>query len=276
MQLRRSQLFVPGNDERKINKALGLNVDSIIFDLEDAVPPTEKGSARETLKRILGLTLGVRKELCVRINAPSSSFWRDDMKVFKDFEAICTIVAPKADKEFLIELHKEAASKQIIPLIETAKSFIHLEDIARCEGVTALGFGAGDFANSVSGVVSAYTKNIYVKTQIAVMARAYGLDPIDSVYFDLANLEGFRSEAQISKDLGFAGKQVIHPSQMNAANEIFSPSIEELERARKLIEEFEKAESRKVGAIRLNDQLVDAVHYRQAKELLERKRFIDS
>jgi len=273
--IRRSQLFVPGNDERKITKSLGLAADSIIFDLEDAVPPLEKSGARETLKRIINQAQKSRKELCVRINSANSPFWEEDLLALKEFDPIETIVIPKADAEFLTRVRKECGSKNLIPLIETTRSFLRLEDIARCEGVCALGFGAGDFANSVSGTVSGYTMNVHVKTQIAIVARSYGLDPIDNVYFELSNIEGFRSEARLARELGFAGKQVIHPTQISAANEIFSPSPQDLENARKIIEEYESAESRRVGAIRLDEKLVDAVHYRQAKEMLDRKKVID-
>lgn len=275
--MRRSQLFVPGNDEKKITKALGLAADSIIFDLEDAVPPSEKSSARNTLKNLLdSAKWEKRKELCVRINSSSTPYWRDDLSSFRDFNPITTLVIPKADQDFLRQIQDTlAGSKELIPLIETSSAFLRMEDIARIKGVTGIGFGAGDFAHSVQGTVSGYTRNVHVKTQLAIVARAYGIDPIDNVYFELANLEGFESEAQFSRELGFAGKQVIHPTQIGAANDIFSPSVEEIEEARKIMEEYEKAESQKIGAIRLDEKLVDAVHYRQAKELLEKKKRMD-
>ena len=273
-QLRRSQLFVPGNDERKILKALGLaHCDSIIFDLEDAVPPSEKGNARQLLKRLLGETrMNGAKELCVRINSSSTPFAKDDIAEFRDFGKLSTFVVPKADHQFIKEL--SLIGKKLIPLIETPRGFLEMEDIARSNGVVALGFGAADFANSVGGRVETYMKNIHVKTQLAIVSRAYGVDPIDNVFFGVSDLSGFREEARQSKELGFAGKQVIHPTQIEIANEMFSPSQEEIEHSRVVVEAYERAQSNKIGAIKIDEHLVDAVHYRQAKEILEKSKLI--
>ena len=109
-----------------------------------------------------------------------------------------------------------------------------------------------------------------MKTKIAVTASAYGLDAIDGVYFDLTNLEGFRQEALISRGLGFEGKQVVHPSQIEVANEVYSPWKEEILDAEKVVEEYEKSAGKGSGAFRMEGMMIDAVHYRAAKSLLER------
>ncbi len=278
ISLRRSQLFVPGNDERKIKKSLEeLDCDSIILDLEDAVPEDSKSAARTLIKRFLseGLRKQGTKEICVRINQLDSPFSRDDALVLKDVELIDAFVVPKAEsREKVSELFR-LTGKSLIPLIETARGLIEINDIAQADGVIAIAYGAADFANSVHGNVKTYLGNNYVKTTIAVVARAFGIDPIDNVYFDLANIEGFKNEAITSRDLGYSGKQVIHPSQIAPANEIFSLSKEEVSRAREIINAYEKAMREGTGAIRFQNELVDAVHYRQAKEILEKQRMIE-
>ncbi len=278
--LRRSQLFVPGNDEKKITKSLSkLDSDSVILDLEDAVPDDLKAAARKTVVRLIrdycsNSNLQNKKEICVRINPMDSPHSKKDIDALKGNENIDTLVIPKAeDGSRLSGLSREAGIR-LIPLIETARGLLEAANIAQVEGVVALGYGAADFANSVGGNVKAYLTNNYVKTCIAVVAKSFGIDPIDNVYFDLADLEGFRKEAFGSRDLGYTGKQVIHPTQIGIANEIFSPSREEISKALEIVGAFEKAQLQGSGAIRLNDELVDAVHYRAAKQVLDKDKII--
>jgi len=275
LQLRRSQLFVPGNDERKVKKALDLlSCDSIIFDLEDAVPPDQKQSAREIIAsavdKISASTIGKRREFCVRVNPSDSIFHSEDIEFFKNVKAITSIVIPKSETKYVREVHSMLPRKNLIPIIESAKGFLELEDISKSEGVVAVSFGAADFANSVGGRVEEYTGNLYVKTHVGIVARAYGIDPLDNVYFRISDTEGFRKEAENSRNLGYVGKQVVHPSQVDIANEVFSPSLEEIAQARKIIEVYERSlREEGKGALRLDEQLVDAVHYRRAKQVLE-------
>jgi citrate lyase subunit beta/citryl-CoA lyase len=275
MRLRRSQLFVPGNDERKIRKAVGLPCDSIIFDLEDAVPDDGKEKARDLLARLLGeLDWGKGKELCLRVNPVDSPFFDGDMAKFGELDKISCFVIPKAEPESLQRSATAIFGKWLIPLVETATGFLQVEQIARLNGVAAISFGAQDFANSVGGNASAYSGNTYVKTRICVAAKAYGVDPIDCVFFDLGDSEGFRREALASRDLGYVGKQVVHPSQIEIANSVFSPTDSEVEEAKRVVEAYEGAIAAGTGAIRLGDRLVDAVHYRQARQVLDRRRAI--
>src|SRR5262249_22632374 len=151
------------------------------------------------------------------------------------------------DAHLLRDLHRDTA-KSLIPLIETPRGLLAAAEIARVEGVTALSYGAGDLALSMYGSVKAYTANAFVKMVVVVAARAAGVDPLDKVFFDVGDSEGFRSEATEAKDFGYSGKQVIHPGQVLLANEVFSPSIDELAWAQKVIEAYEQAISKGVGA----------------------------
>ncbi len=266
--LRRSQLFVPGTDEAKIRKSLTLAADSIIFDLEDSVPESEKERARDLIVTMTDELTWGRKELCIRINPLGTEQSAKDVERFGRNEKINSIVVPKCEGD-LSELKKRIGEKTLIPLIETARGFLALEKIVRAEGVVAIAYGAADFANSVGGKTSAFQGNTCVKTAIAISAVAYGVQPIDCVFFNFKDIEGFRKEALHSRDLGFRGKQVIHPSQIEAANEIFSPSRDEIERAKQVIELYEKNAGSGRGAIGVDGELVDAVHYRWAKSVVE-------
>jgi citrate lyase subunit beta/citryl-CoA lyase len=268
--LRRSQLFVPGSDEAKIRKALSLNSDSIIFDLEDSVPESEKENARALIASMLKelpWEQAKKRELCVRINALATQNSLRDVEVFGSDEKISSLVVPKCESG--LSYLKKKSGKDLIPIIETSRGFLSLENIVSSEGVVAVAYGAADFANSMRGRTSAYQNNAYLKTAIAVTAAAYGVDPIDCVFFNLKDTDGFRSEATLARDLGFRGKQVIHPSQIQIANEIFSLSKEEVEWAKRLIELYEKHAKGGKGAISVDGELVDAVHYRWAKSIVE-------
>ena len=268
MKLRRSQLFVPGHDERKIRKSIGLDADSIILDLEDAVPVSEKSKARLFLSELLPKIEWPGREICLRINKIGPEFSAEDIEFAKSQEKIDAIVLPKT--EHIPASLRDTTGKRLIPLIETSMGFLRIEEIARTEGVEAITYGPADFAFSVRGKTEFYSQNNYVKTKIAVTASAYGLDAIDGVYFDLTNLEGFRQEALISRGLGFEGKQVVHPSQIEVANEVYSPWMEEILDAKKVVVEYEKSAGKGSGAFRMEGMKIEAVHYRAAKSLLER------
>ena len=266
--LLRSQLYVPANDERKIRKSATLECDSVVFDLEDAVPSGEKVNARSTLKRLLNEVDFGDKELGVRINKDVLVYSSKDIEEFSAEAKISFLVVPKSE-DALSKL-AETSGKKLLPLIETARGLLHVEDIVRSKGLIAIGYGAADFASSVEGKTRAYMENVYVKTRLVVAARSYGVAPIDNVFFDLADLEGFRREAVQSRDLGYVGKQVIHPSQIQIANAVYSPTPDEIEEAKRVVDAYENGVKVKSGALRMNGQLIDAVHYRQARALLRK------
>jgi len=265
---RRSQLYVPANNPRMIAKAAVIEADSIVFDLEDAVPTQEKESARRSLGSAFRKADWGHRELGVRMNAPGTPDGERDLAVLAAEPMVSMLVVPKAESD-LSPLGK-ATGKALIPIIETARGVLRVEDVVRSEGAVAVTYGAGDLATSVGGDVEAYGRNVYVKTRLVIAAAAYGIEAIDRVYFDLEDDEGFRAEALEAKRLGYVGKQVVHPTQVRLANEIFSPTEEEIRWAKEVVKEYEEAARQGRGAIRVRDRLVDAVHYRGAKKTLER------
>lgn len=266
---RRSQLYVPGNNEKMVTKAATLGADSIILDLEDAVPAREKAAARALIARLSKDLDWGKRELCVRVNAVGTPEHRADVAAVRKIDRVDCILVPKAEGD--CSQVGRGSGKALIPIIETARGLMTLEGLSRSKGVVALTYGAGDYASSVGGSVEAYLNNATVKTLIVAAARAIGVEAVDNVYFDLNDLAGFRAEALAARSLGFVGKQVVHPSQIPVANELFSPTGKEVEWAAKVVREIEMAGAQKRGAIRVDDKLVDAVHYRLARGILERK-----
>lgn len=269
--IRRSQLYVPGNNERMIRKAAQeLSPDTVILDLEDSVPPEEKGKARELLRRLVPELDWGGKELCIRVNPLDTPYFYLDMDLVLGLDKVECVVIPKAETP--LGFIYKGTGRRIEPLIETARGLLMVEDIVRSEGVSAVSYGVADFALSVGGDHKAYANNQVIKTFVVAAAAAYGVDPIDRVFFDLKDLEGFRRECLEAKALGFVGKQVIHPSQIPIANEVFSPSPEEISWAERVVSAYEQAMHQGRGAIRLDDTLVDNVHYKIAKRILEMAR----
>lgn len=267
--IRRSQLYVPSTSEKMIRKSTELRADSIIFDLEDSVPPEEKEKAREILGSLLKELNWDKKELCVRINPLQLLYSYRDIEMVAREDKITCLVIPKAEND-LSFLHR-ATGKSLIPLIETARGIMGIEDIVRSDGIIGVSYGIADLSLSLGGNYNTYGKNEYIKTLIVTVARSYDVDAIDKVFFDLKDIEGFRRECEEAKNLGFSGKQVVHPTQVEIANEIFSPSKEEIEWAKKVIDAYEKAIKEGKGAIRLDDKLIDYVHYKLAKKVIEFK-----
>jgi len=251
-----------------IAKAAAIEADSILFDLEDAVPSDEKESARRSLGSALRKADWGHRELGVRINAPGTPDGKRDLEVLAAEPLVSMLAVPKAESD-LSPLGK-ATGKALIPIVETARGVLRIEDVVRSEGVVAVTYGAGDLATSVGGDVEAYGGNVYVKTRLVIAAAAYGLEAIDRVYFDLEDDDGFRTEALEAKRLGYVGKQVVHPKQVRLANEVFTTTQDEIRWAKEVVAAYEAAAGKGRGAIRVQDRLVDAVHYRGARKTLER------
>lgn len=276
---KRSFLFVPGNNERMLRKALSneLKADCLILDLEDAVPYYQKQNARELIVRTLNdeeVKNSLQKEkghklISVRINQLESDTSSEDIRALSNLELVTHLFIPKAESMSVRKVSKEV-SKHLFPIIESARGFLEIEGIARIDNIDGISYGAADMALSMRGAVNTYQNNEYIRTKVAVVARAYGIHPVDQVFFDLVDHEGFKRKALEAKCLGYSGKLLIHPSQIEVANQIFSSTTkEEKEWARRVIEAYDSAiERESKGAIRLEGQLIDAVHYKLAKDIL--------
>ncbi|MFQ5999053.1 MAG: HpcH/HpaI aldolase/citrate lyase family protein [Candidatus Bathyarchaeia archaeon] len=278
MTLFRSLLFTPGNNEKMISKAFTLDADAVILDLEDAVPPEEKPTAR----RIVSETISkARGHVYARVNSLPTGMTNEDIgKVVQP--NITGIVLPKvmsaedvrkADA-LLTETEKtlniENGTTTILPIVETASGVVHAYEIAKSSNrVKAITFGAGDFTLDMGiNWTEEGTESIYARSKVVVDAVAANKMPIDAVYTNVENLKGITQDARLGKQLGYKGKAIIHPSHIQPVNDIFSPSREELQWASGVVSAFEATMAEGKGATRFEGKMIDIMHYDRAKELL--------
>ena len=281
VMLLRSVLFVPGNNMRMIYKATTLNADAYILDLEDAVPMMDKETGRIFVRDSIEMLKEAGQTIFVRVNGLRTGLTFEDLR-YAVQPGLDGIVIPKCEgkgdvravERALAELEQErgmeAGAIKIMPLIETTRGLLSAAEIASAsERIVALGFGAVDFTRELGTSPSKEGVEIlYARSHLAVVARAHGLQAIDSPWLDIMDMDGLKADAQMAKRLGFNGKMLIHPKQIELVNSVFTPSDEEVALARRIVEEFEEAKARGVGAISLDGMMVDEANYKQAKALL--------
>lgn len=277
-RLLRSLLFVPGNNERFLEKAKSLRADIVCFDLEDSVPIGEKKSARNLIKNALKNRSAYNSEIYVRTNSPASGMIPDDLSVIIQ-KGIDGIVIPKVNttseikkiEKLMASLEKKHVLKpiEIIASIESTQGVVNAYSIASSSRVSALIFGVFDLLNDL-GVE--YSKNpegaMYSRSKIPVDARAAGKYAIDAIWQDLDDVKGLEQDSMAAKNLGYAGKSIIHPTQIDAVHKVFYPTSLEVEWAKKVIDAYDMAKKKKKGATTVDGKMIDEVHYKRAIALL--------
>lgn len=283
---RRCQLSVPGSSEKMILKAAGLaEVDHVFLDLEDAVAPSAKPGARDTIADALNNLDWGKKVRCVRVNDCSTEWCHDDIieVVTKAGRNLDTIMLTKAksaaDLSFVDTLLNQLEKKLglvegrigIEVLIEEVEGMMNVEEIAKSTPrLECLIFGMGDYSASQGidvrhiGGDSSYPGDIwhYTRFKMTVAARANGLDPVDGPFANFRNPQAYRREAERAAILGMVGKWAIHPSQVEIAQAVFSPDPKEVERARKLAAAYAEAVARGEGAVQYEGVMIDAASVR--------------
>jgi citrate lyase subunit beta/citryl-CoA lyase len=281
MYLLRSMLFTPGNNARMIQKAARLGADAVILDLEDAVPMTDKESARRHVSSAVGQVGAGGALVFVRINALTTGLAENDLESVIQ-PGLGGIVQPKtesrADVHTVVQWISnwerdrglERESVVLVPLLETARGVLNAWEIATANSrIVALAFGALDFTRDMGTSPSAEgTEVFYARSRIALAASAVQVQAIDTPWIDIADSEGLTEEAARARQLGFRGKLVIHPSQIEPVNQVFSPSEEDVAHARKVAEAFRAAEARGLGAISLDGKMIDVANARRAEDLI--------
>jgi citrate lyase subunit beta/citryl-CoA lyase len=277
----RSLLFAPGNVTRRVEKALQLNADAVILDLEDAVPLSEKSSARELVAQALQRP---RNSLCyIRVNALTTGLTIDDLTAVISSQ-LDGIVLPKAEEAedlrkvdwYLSYLEEKLSlpigSIDLIPLVESAKGIRNVDAIAASvKRVQRLCFGSIDYAADIQVQLSAEKMELlYARSSLVNASAAAGLEPpIDTVYPEIRDIDGLRTDAITARGLGFQGKLLIHPDQIEPVNQIFSPSEEEIAYAKRIIAAFKQAEAAGLAAITLDEgKFIDYPVVRNAQRLL--------
>ncbi len=277
---RRSHLFMPGSNPRALEKARTVAADGIILDLEDAVAPDSKGTARDAIAEALGKGGFGKREMLVRINALDSPWWIDDVAMAAKAKPD-GILVPKVSSvedlnavaDRLSDLNADASIK-VWAMIETSRAILHVEEIAACAKdveIRLAGFvwGPNDIARETRiRMMPGRVSMLGMITQCVLAARMYGLDILDGPYSNFNDNDGFIAEAEQGRDIGFDGKTLIHPAQIEASNKVFTPPAEEVAQARRIIAAFEQPENASRGAIQMDGKMVERLHAEMAKRTI--------
>ncbi len=272
---RRSALYMPGSNARAIEKAKSLETDVVIFDLEDAVAPDAKQQARDQVKAaVQGGGYG-RREVVVRVNGLDSAWIGEDVAAFKDAGADALLV-PKVESGEHIERVEEMladapAGLGIWAMIETPLAIVNVAEIARTASkaggrLKCFVVGTNDLVKDTRAELDDQrTPALYWLSATVTAARAFGIDVLDGVYNDFKDLDGLARECAQGRMLGMDGKTLIHPTQLDAANDAFSPSDEEIAWARRILEAFTLPENQGKGVINMDGRMVELLHAEMAK-----------
>ena len=277
----RSLIFVPGNNPRFLEKAKSLSADIVCFDLEDSVPDKEKKKARTLIKNALKKRNQYSVSVFVRTNSPNSNKIEADLNEIVQ-KGIDGIVIPKVDsaKEVKkiektissLEKKRKIRGIRLIPSIESALGVINCYEIASSsKRIDALVFGIFDLLNDI-GIE--YTKgnpigSKYSRYKVPVAAAAAGVYAIDGIWQDIKDISGLKKDCEIGKSLGYVGKSVIYPDQVKTVHKIFHPNKTEIAWAKKVCSIYKKSSKKGKGATVIDGKMIDEVHYKRAKALLE-------
>lgn len=276
----RSWLFVPGNQEKHLQKVKELKADVIIYDLEDAVSEKNKALARTKVKEIIEISS--RQVSFVRINPLATTYFLEDLNgIISD--NLSGVVLPKVNNskdiiiaDYLLEQlegkhNLPKGSVSIIPIIETAMGIQNIDEIASAsDRILCLCFGAEDYMLDLNIRPSIQqTELTYARSKMVIASRAAGREaPIDSVHTNFQDEKGLEIASQLSKQFGFQGRLIIHPNQIETVNKVFSPSDDEIEEAKKIIELYKQSLEEGEDTIQFDGKMIDFPVAERAKKLL--------
>nr|WP_314780620.1 CoA ester lyase [uncultured Treponema sp.] len=280
MKNRRSMLFMPGNNPGMLVSADILGADSIIYDLEDAVSLDEKDSARTLVRNALSFLKFTHSEITVRINPIDSPYWE------KDLEAIIPvlpdgIVIPKASVDAVHSVEQKineikkanniTKNFSFLMLVESARGIMDVNSIAKASSlIQGLLLGGEDYSVDMGIQRTRLSKELeYARFSLTTAAHAYGLDSLDTPFTDVEDFEGLRLDTAFSKSIGFSGRLVINPRQVEEIHKIFSPSSAEIERAEAILQAAEEAKQKGLGVFSFKGKMVDLPVIKRAQALYD-------
>jgi citrate lyase beta subunit len=273
---------MPGDDRHKIEKALTLSVDCICMDMEDGVAPNRKAAARLGIAAaLLELDFG-RSEKLARLNAVGSGLESEDIQAVLPFRPD-GVVLPKTETLEQVQWASEkieaaelacgwpVQSIRLLAGVETPKAILNLKDIASHPRLDALIFGGEDYAASIGAIRTPDALELlYARSAVRMVCAAYGLQAIDMVSVDFKDLDALRREARFGAQLGYTGKQVIHPNQVAPVQEAFTPDEATIASARRLVQAFKAHQAQGRGAFALEGRMIDMPLVKAAEGVLER------
>lgn len=277
---RRSVLYMPGSNARALEKAREIAADALILDLEDAVAPEAKASARDQVCAAVKAGGYGRRELVIRTNGVDTAWFKDDLaaavEANPDAILIPKVSAPETLEQIGAQLDGLWAQPElrIWAMIETPLAILEAERIARAARdprtrLSCFVMGTNDLAKETRArFVPGRAPMLPWLTSAILAARAHGIDILDGVYNDIKNEDGCKAECEQGRDLGFDGKTLIHPNQVALANAVFAPDEAELAQARSIIAAFAEPENQGKGAIQLGGRMVELLHAEMAKRVV--------
>lgn len=284
MRSRRALLYMPGDNWKMITKSITLGVDSICMDMEDGAAINKKAEARATIAKALQELDFGKSEKLARINSVGSGWETDDLEAVLPHHPD-GIVIPKVESyehiEWASKIIESAELKngwafnsiRILIGVETAKGILNLKEIASHPRLDAVIFGGEDFAASIGARRTRdAVELLYARQAVIVACAANDIQPIDIVTIDYKDTEALRLEADFGAGLGFSGKQIIHPNQVSAVQEAFTPSEEEIKYAQRIVETFEASQREGKGAYSLDGKMIDMPLLKHAQKVLARAR----
>ena len=289
-RLRRSVHFVPGANEKMLAKSIASAADSLVLDLEDAVTPDRKDEARRVVSDWLGSVDFASKERTVRLNPLTSPWGRADLEATMVHPPEAYLVPKVRTLEDVVQLDAEIARlerahnhplggvKLFLVATETPQGVLNLPSFTRCRRVAALSWGAEDLSAAIGARRNRDEAGEYLdvfkhcRIQTLLCAAAGNVQPIDTVYVDIGNLEGLRRECRDGAWMGFTGKITVHPDQIPIVNELFTPSLDEAREALELIAAFDEAERQGRMAFSFRGAMVDVPHLIRARTIVARAR----
>src|SRR5580700_7208779 len=277
---RRSLLFMPGSNARALEKGRNLPADGLILDLEDSVAPDAKAKAREQIVAAVAAKGFGRREILIRTNSFDTPWWSDDVAMAGRAKPDGILVPKISSVDDLMKIGARLSevgadpSIKVWAMIETARAVLHAEELAAASRdpktrLAGFVFGPNDISRETRiKMQPGRAAMIPMIIHCILATRAHGLEILDGPYSDFSNVDGFGQECAQGRDLGFDGKTLIHPGQIEACNAIFTPPPEQVAYARKIIAAFEQPENASRGAIRLDGQMVERLHADMARRTI--------
>lgn len=265
----RSVLYIPGSKDRAINKARSLPVDAIIFDLEDAVAIDEKANARETLTRELAEGGFGHRYRIVRINSLDTIWGKSDAEAVAKMDCDAVLLPKVESAAQLDALAAITGDLRIWAMMETPMGMLNAREIAEHPMLEGMVMGTNDLVKDLGARATPDRVAVMASLGLCVLAaKAYGVTIIDGVYNAFKDEDGLRAECTQGRDMGFDGKTLIHPAQIDTSNDVFGPSEEEIDLARRQIAAFEAAQREGQGVAVVDGRIVENLHVDTARRVL--------
>ncbi len=293
---RRSCLYMPGANERALEKAKSLDADVVIFDLEDAVSPEAKEQARQSVVSAVESKAYGYRQVVVRINGLDTEWGREDLQASMQAgpDAILVPKITTADDIYQLSAAMDSVterlaseegvtdvkSTQLWVMIEMPEAILNIREIAAAAASTRLEafvMGTNDLAKETYSSFSPQREAFHYALSVSVMAaRANGLLAIDGVFNDIGDADGFLGECQQGRMLGFDGKSLIHPKQLEVANTVYAPDEDEYQQSLAVINAFAQVENKDKGVIKVNGKMTERLHLQMAERVVAIRQAIDS